>query len=99
MASNPTCGACPSGIRRRVESGEPRSTSLGGGVLSAYGHSDRNFECVPLWRFGNSRPRREITGSRNRIAASYIRREFTSWALCAANAAVNALPGRRRPRQ
>ena len=40
-------------------------------ALSANGHADRDFECVPVWRFGNSRagPERET----DRIADSYLR--------------------------
>jgi hypothetical protein len=72
MASIPTCCDLPvSGIRRRVESGEPRSKSRAG-ELSANGHGCRNFEgapCVALWQQpGGGR----LADSRNRpIAAGY----------------------------
>src|SRR5215831_19398509 len=67
-SSIPTCGDGRLGTRRRVESGEPRFKSLGGRALFANGHADGDFECVPVWRFGNSRGE---AGAGNRpIAAS-----------------------------
>jgi hypothetical protein len=44
--------------------GEPRSKSLAE-ALSANGHGHRNFEYVPVWRFGNSRAR-PLADLRNR---------------------------------
>jgi hypothetical protein len=42
-----------------------RDPSPSGRALSANGHAERNFEYVPVWRFGNSRAR-PLADSRNR---------------------------------
>src|SRR5262249_34908463 len=58
-SSIPTCDDGRSGTCRRVESGRAAIQVPRGRALSANGHADRDFECVPVWRFGNSRARPE----------------------------------------
>jgi hypothetical protein len=41
-----------------------------GRALSANGHADRDFECVPVWRFGNSQARPERGTDRSPVATS-----------------------------
>ena len=58
MASISAWGRRRSGVRRRVEfaSRNPKSVAV------ANRPADRNFECIPMWRFGNSRARQENSG-------------------------------------
>ena len=58
MASISACGRRRSGVRRRAEfaSRNPKSLAV------ANRHADRNFECIPMWRFGNSREKPENSG-------------------------------------
>jgi len=58
MASISTRGRCRSCIRRGMEfaSRHPKSLAV------ANKPADRNFECIPMWRFGNSRARQENSG-------------------------------------
>jgi hypothetical protein len=89
MASIATCGDCQSRMRQRVESGEPRSRSLGEGSVTTI----LNASHVALWQHPvRSETPAGIRGTDRQLA-------FTSWALWAADAAVNALPGLRRSRQ
>jgi len=97
IASIPTCGVCRSGIGRLMESGEPRSKSLWEGTISewACGAQFRIRPCVAFSQQPGEATKR-ICGT-DRLAAT--QREFTSWAVWAADAAVNVLPGLRRSRQ
>jgi len=67
-SSIPTCDDGRSGTCRRVESGRAAIQVPRGRALSANGHADRDFECVPVWRFGNSRARPERGTDRSPIA-------------------------------
>ena len=69
-SSIPTCDDGRSGTCRRVESGRAAIQVPRGRALSANGHADRDFECVPVWRFGNSRARPERGTDRSPIATS-----------------------------
>ena len=69
-SSIPTCDDGRSGTCRRVESGLAAIQVPRGRALSANGHADRDFECVPVWRFGNSRARPERGTDRSPIATS-----------------------------
>ena len=81
------------GIRRHAESGDPQSKSLAEGAIRewAFGH---NFECILLCGALATAERRETSGFAEQIHPT--QRQFTSWALWAADAAVNALLGLRR---
>ena len=104
LRSYPTSSIPPATMGRSGTRGAWNPASRGSSpsrrALSANGHEYRDFECVPVWRFGNSRARPERGTDRSPIATSDSATTYiTSWALWAADAAVNALPGRRRPRQ
>ena len=71
-------------------------SSLAEGAIRewAFGH---NFECILLCGALATAERRETSGFAEQIHPT--QRQFTSWALWAADAAVNALLGLRRSRQ
>jgi len=75
-----------------------RNPSLLRKARSANGHSDHNFECTLLCGDLATAGRRRISDSQNRPILP-TQRQFTSWSLWAAAAAVNALLGLRRCRQ
>src|SRR5262249_20184700 len=81
------------GIRRHAESGDPQSKSLAEGMVIRTTISNAS-SCVALWQ----QPREGVSGSQNRPIHP-TQRQFISWALWAADAAVNALLGLRRCRQ
>ena len=58
-------GHSPARGTRRAAIQVPR-----GRALCANGHADRDFECVPVWHFGNSRARAEQGTDRSPIARS-----------------------------
>ena len=81
------------GIRRHAESGDPQSKSLAEGMVIRTTISNAS-SCVALWQQAGE----GVSGSQNRPIHP-TQRQFTSWALWAADAAVNALLGLRRSRQ
>ena len=76
--------------------GDPRSKSLWEGTISEWACGD-NFECILLCGALATAERRETSGFAEQIHPT--QRQFTSWALWAADVAASALPGLRRCRQ
>src|SRR6516164_5228457 len=98
MALIPTCGDWRSGIRRRVESGEPRSKSPRRRTIREWA-SLPQFRMRPLCGALATAGRRGDIGFAEETARCWLhptQRQIISWALWAADAGVSALLGLRR---